>query len=101
VAGHMTVFVARTRGPFWSIKPSRVLLAAVLGTQAVATIIVVYGFLMPAIGWGWAAAVWGYAFVWFLISDRMKLWAYRFLCPGQSAMAHIRRAGQHAAPHSA
>ncbi len=25
VAGHMTIFVTRTRGPFWSIRPARIL----------------------------------------------------------------------------
>jgi len=30
-------------------------------------------------GWRWAAVVWGYAIIWFLLTDRMKLAAYRFL----------------------
>ncbi len=25
VAGHLTIFVTRTRGPFWSIRPARIL----------------------------------------------------------------------------
>ncbi|MGB5631370.1 MAG: plasma-membrane proton-efflux P-type ATPase, partial [Waterburya sp.] len=37
VAGHLTIFVTRTRGPFWSIKPAPVLLGAVLVTQAIAS----------------------------------------------------------------
>jgi H+-transporting ATPase len=37
VAGHLTIFLARTRGPFWSTLPARILLLAVLGTQALAT----------------------------------------------------------------
>jgi H+-transporting ATPase len=61
VAGHLTIFLTRTRGPFWSIRPARIVLVAVLGTQLVATLIAVYGLFMPAIGWGWALAVWGYA----------------------------------------
>jgi len=77
VAGHLTVFVARTRGPFWSIRPAPILLAAVLGTQLVATLIAVYGLLMSPIGWGWALVVWGYALAWFLVGDRVKLMAYR------------------------
>ena len=28
VAGHLTIFLTRTRGPFWSIRPARVLLAS-------------------------------------------------------------------------
>ncbi|QCB49685.1 plasma-membrane proton-efflux P-type ATPase [Rhodococcus sp. PAMC28707] len=81
VAGHLTIFLTRTRGPFWSIRPARILLIAVCGTQAVATLIAVYGLFMSPLGWGWAAAVWGYALLWFLVSDRIKLLAYRILDP--------------------
>jgi H+-transporting ATPase len=81
VAGHMTIFVTRTRGPFWSIRPARALLTAVLGTQAIATIFAVFGILMTPIGWGWGLAVWGYALAWFLVNDRVKLLAYRVFDP--------------------
>jgi len=77
VAGHMTIFVTRTRGPFWSTRPAPVLLLAVIGTQIIATIIAVYGLFMPPIGWAWALAVWGYALAWFFVNDRIKLLAYR------------------------
>lgn len=77
VAGHLTIFLTRTRGPFWSIRPAPILWMAVLGTQAVATLIAVYGLFMTPIGWGWALFVWAYALVWFLVSDRVKLLAYR------------------------
>ena len=77
VAGHLTIFLTRTRGPFWSIKPAKILWMAVLGTQIIATLIAVYGLFMTPLGWGWAAFVWGYALVWFLINDRVKLLAYR------------------------
>ena len=55
VAGHLTIFLTRTRGPFWSIRPARILWMAVLGTQTVATLIAVYGLFMTPLGWGWAA----------------------------------------------
>jgi H+-transporting ATPase len=84
VAGHLTIFLTRTRGPFWSICPARILWIAVLGTQAIATLIAVYGLFMTPLGWGWAAFVWGYALIWFLLSDRVKLRAYRLLDPGKS-----------------
>ncbi|MCV7395734.1 plasma-membrane proton-efflux P-type ATPase [Mycobacterium paraseoulense] len=74
VSGHLTVFVTRTHGPFWSRpRPAGILLAAVIGTQAIATIIAVYGLLMTPLGWGWAAVVWAYALFWFLVEDRVKL----------------------------
>jgi H+-transporting ATPase len=79
VAGHLTIFLTRTRGPFWSIRPARILWIAVLGTQTIATLIAVYGLFMTPLGWGWAAFVWGYALVWFLLNDRVKLVVYRVL----------------------
>ncbi|MEA5422344.1 plasma-membrane proton-efflux P-type ATPase [Synechococcus sp. CCY9202] len=81
VAGHLTIFLTRTRGPFWSIRPARVLLLAVCGTQLVATLIAVYGWLMTPLGWDWALVVWGYALAWFLVNDRLKLMAYSILSP--------------------
>jgi len=84
VAGHLTIFLTRTRGPFWSIRPARILWIAVLGTQIVATLIAVYGLFMTPLGWGWALFVWGYALVWFLLNDRLKLLAYRFLDPAKA-----------------
>lgn len=84
VAGHLTIFLTRTRGPFWSIRPANILLFAVIGTQILATLIAVYGFLMPALGWGWAGFVWVYALTWALISDRVKLLAYRIIDPAKA-----------------
>jgi H+-transporting ATPase len=83
VAGHLTIFLTRTRGPFWSIRPARILLIAVFGTQAVATLIAVYGLFMTPLGWTWAAVVWAYAILWFLVTDRVKLLAYRILDPAK------------------
>ena len=79
VAGHLTIFLTRTRGPWWSIRPAWILLLAVLGTQTVATLIAVYGLFMTPLGWGWALFVWGYAVAWFLVNDPIKLLAYRVL----------------------
>jgi H+-transporting ATPase len=86
VAGHMTIFLTRTRGPFWSIRPAIVLWAAVLGTQIIATLIAVYGLFMTPLGWRWAAFVWGYALAWALVSDRVKLLAYRIVDPTRSVL---------------
>jgi H+-transporting ATPase len=85
VAGHLTIFLTRTRGRFWTIRPARVLLLAVFGTQAVATLIAVYGLFMTPLGWGWALFVWGYALAWFLVNDQVKVLAYRLLDPVKAA----------------
>ena len=68
VAGHLTIFLTRTRGPFWSIRPAKILWMAVLGTQTVATLIAVYGLFMTPLGWKWAGFVWGYAIAWALVN---------------------------------
>jgi H+-transporting ATPase len=96
VAGHLTIFLTRTRGPFWSIRPAKILWIAVLATQIVATMFAVYGFLMTPLGWGWALFVWGYALAWFLINDRVKLLAYRIFDPIEAeAKTKAKAAPQH------
>lgn len=79
VAGHLTIFQTRARGPWWSIRPARILIIAVVGTQILATAICVFGFLVAPLWWGWVALVWGYALICFLITDPLKLLAYRYL----------------------
>ncbi len=79
VAGHFTVFVARTKNHFWSIKPALPLFLAVIITQTIATFIVVYGFLLPAMGWNLALFVWVYALVAFLITDFLKVRLYNLI----------------------
>jgi H+-transporting ATPase len=86
VAGHLTIFLTRTRGPFWSIRPARILWIAVLGTQTIATLIAVYGLFMAPLGWKWAGLVWAYALVWALINDRVKLLAYRIFDPTKPSL---------------
>jgi H+-transporting ATPase len=92
VAGHLTIFVTRTRHRFWSIRPAPILLGAVLGTQTVATLFAVYGIFMSPIGWGWALLVWGYALAWFLVNDQVKLIAYNILDQAKPAvLSRIRK----------
>jgi H+-transporting ATPase len=79
VAGHLTVFVARTKRSFWSVRPATPLLLAVVVTQMVATLITVYGILLPAMGWGLAFLVWGYALSLFVVTDFAKVQLYKLL----------------------
>jgi H+-transporting ATPase len=98
VAGHLTIFLTRTRGRFWTIRPARVLLLAVFGTQAVATLIAVYGVFMTPLGWGWALFVWVYALAWFLVNDQIKVLAYRILDPAEAAPPSVARPKKQAHP---
>jgi H+-transporting ATPase len=77
VAGHFLIFITRTKGHFWSYRPSNILLAAVLGTQTVATIIAVYGLLIPPIGRRLALLVWAYALASFVLTDLAKVFLFK------------------------
>jgi H+-transporting ATPase len=79
VAGHLTIFLARTRGPFWSIRPSGILFWSTIGTKFLATLVVVYGFYISPIGWKLAGIVWLYALVAFVITDLIKVRLYDLL----------------------
>ena len=61
----------------WGTTPGQSFIY-VLGTQAFATFMAVYGFhVMTPIGWDWAGFVWSYAVICALLTDPMKLLAYR------------------------
>ncbi|HUA81839.1 MAG TPA: plasma-membrane proton-efflux P-type ATPase [Dyella sp.] len=80
VAGHSTLYITRTKGWFWQRPyPAPLLLGATFGTEILGTLIAVYGVLITPIGWKYALAVWGYALVWFVFNDQVKMWTYRVL----------------------
>jgi H+-transporting ATPase len=93
VAGHLTIFITRTRGPFWSIRPAPLLLWSAIATKVVATLAAVYGVFMAPVGWRWALLVWGYALAWFVVNDGIKLAAYRVFDPqGPGWLGKMHRA---------
>jgi H+-transporting ATPase len=80
VAGHLTLFVARTRRPFLSKPyPAAILLAAILATQVLAVLIVGLGILVAPIAWKYVGFVWVYCLVWVFLEDWAKLRVYRHL----------------------
>jgi H+-transporting ATPase len=89
VAGSMTIYLTRTRGPFWSIPPARKLVIAVTGAQIIATVITVAGIFVTALSWKYALLVWGYALACFLVTDRIKLLAYRLLDPAKTSTTNL------------
>jgi H+-transporting ATPase len=97
VAGHLTLFVARTKRPFLTKPyPATVLLLAILGTQVTAALIVGFGFLMAPIPWAYIGLIWGYCLVWVFIEDFAKQQVYRHL--ELSGRRHRRFLGHGATP---
>jgi len=104
VAGHLTLFVARTHKPFWSRPfPSPLLLWSAIVTKVLATLFVVFPFgLISPIGWTDVALIWGYCIVWIFIEDRAKLAVYarlRGTTPKQSSFLGLLRANVHPDVH--
>jgi len=80
VAGHLTLFIVRTRRPFLTKPhPAPVLAAAILGTQIIAALIVGFGFLVARIPWSYVGLIWAYCAAWAFIEDWAKLQVYRHL----------------------
>jgi H+-transporting ATPase len=80
IAGHGTIYNTRTDGWFWQKPyPSWLLFWATFSTRIIGTLIAVYGFLIPAIGWTYALYMWGYALSWFVFNDAIKMITYRVL----------------------
>jgi H+-transporting ATPase len=77
VAGHFVIFLTRTEGPFWKSRPANVLLLSVLGTQLVASMLALMGWLVPQVPPLWIVGIWGYAALEVLLVDQAKQWAYR------------------------
>jgi H+-transporting ATPase len=83
VAGHLTIYLARTgQQHFWERPyPALPLLVAAEGTQLVATLFAVYGIFITPVGWIPALLIWAYALVFFLVNDQVKVWLFRFFHP--------------------
>jgi H+-transporting ATPase len=101
VAGHLTLFVARTRRPFFTRPyPAPILLVAILATQFVAAMIVGFGWLVAPIPWSYVGLVWGYCLIWIFIEDWLKLHIYHHLAlTGKGHRAFLNKVKGHLHPH--
>jgi len=80
IAGHLTLFVARTRRPMLTRPyPAPLLMFAIFATQAVAALIAGFGLLVTAVPWTDIGLLWVYCLVWVFIEDAIKLALYRRL----------------------
>jgi H+-transporting ATPase len=79
VAGHLTLFVARSRS--WYLRrpfPAPVMIWAAVATKLAATLLCANGFgLVTPISWPEIALVWGYSIVWSFVTDAAKVSVYR------------------------
>ncbi|HZD86643.1 MAG TPA: plasma-membrane proton-efflux P-type ATPase, partial [Gaiellaceae bacterium] len=81
IAGHLTLFVARSRGPFWARPwPAPAMIWAAVSTKVLATLLVAFGLgLVHTISWPQIGFVWAYCIAWVFAEDWAKLAVYRHL----------------------
>jgi H+-transporting ATPase len=103
VAGHLTLFVARSRS--WYIKrpfPAPIMIWAAVSTKLAATLLCAYGFgLVTPVSWSEIALVWGYSIVWSFVTDAAKVSVYR--CFDRTSPRHrgfLHTLGAHLHPHA-
>ncbi|VAW99733.1 Lead, cadmium, zinc and mercury transporting ATPase; Copper-translocating P-type ATPase [hydrothermal vent metagenome] len=86
VAGHLVLFVARTKGHFWQRPwPAPIMIWSAVVTKLAATLLAAYGFgLITPITWPEIALIWGYSIASALLTDWVKVQVYRHMDRGTS-----------------
>ena len=81
VAGHLVLFVARTKGHFWEKPwPAPVMVWSAIVTKAAATLLAAYGWgLITPITWPEILLIWGYSITSAFVTDIVKVHVYRRL----------------------
>jgi H+-transporting ATPase len=103
VSGHLTLFVARSKGFFLKKPyPAPVMIWSALATKVIGTLLAAYGFgLITPIHWREIALIWGYSLVWAFLTDWAKTIVYRhFNLRGQRHEHFLETVHHHLAPHS-
>lgn len=91
VAGHLTLFVTRTRKPFWSPPyPAPIMLWSAVVTKVLATLFVGMGWFVAQLAWSDIGIIWAYCVLWLFAADRAKLMVYRHLAPPEEQPRHRR-----------
>jgi len=79
IAGHLTIFLSRTKGHFWEIKPSAPLFWSAVITKVLATLFAVYGWFVSPISFSLSLFIWIYAIIAFFVTDLIKVYFYKAL----------------------
>ncbi len=79
VAGHLTLFVSRSKGFFLKKPyPAPVMIWSALITKLIGTALAAFGFgLITPIGWRAIGLIWAYSIVWAFLADWAKMMVYR------------------------
>ncbi|VAW32555.1 Lead, cadmium, zinc and mercury transporting ATPase; Copper-translocating P-type ATPase, partial [hydrothermal vent metagenome] len=81
VAGHLVLFVARSKDHFWKRPwPAPIMVWSTVITKVAATFLAAYGFgFITPISWPEIALIWGYSICSAFVTDLVKVHVYRHL----------------------
>ncbi len=81
VAGHLVLFVARSKDHFWKRPwPAPIMVWSTVITKVAATFLAAYGFgFITPISWPEIALIWGYSICSAFVTDLVKVQVYRHL----------------------
>ncbi|KAG0243845.1 hypothetical protein BGX31_010169 [Mortierella sp. GBA43] len=77
-APHFLIFSTRLTGFFWESVPSLLFTSVIIGTQVIALLMVIFGWLTPAIPVGQALAIFGISFVSCVVLDTIKVLVFKY-----------------------
>jgi len=103
VAGHLTLFVARSKEFFLKKPhPAPVMIWSALATKLIGTLLAAYGFgLITPISWLEITLIWSYAIVWAFLTDWAKTLVYRHFNLGAKHHERFLKTVHHPlVPHS-
>ncbi|KAF9117204.1 hypothetical protein BGX27_000053 [Mortierella sp. AM989] len=86
-APHFLIFSTRLTGYFWENMPSLLFTTVIVGTQVVALLMVIFGWLTPSVPAGQAMAVFGISFVSFVVLDVIKVQVFKYWATGADSLA--------------
>ncbi|KAF9357350.1 hypothetical protein BGX26_003898 [Mortierella sp. AD094] len=85
-APHFLIFSTRLTGYFWENIPSALFIVVIVGTQVVALLMVIFGWLTPAVPITQALAVFGISFASCVILDVIKVQIFKFWTVGAESL---------------
>ncbi|KAG0049059.1 hypothetical protein BGZ83_006066 [Gryganskiella cystojenkinii] len=86
-APHFLIFSTRLTGYFWESVPSWSFIAVIVGTQVVALLMVIFGWLTPAVPVGQALIVFAISFVACVVLDVIKVQVFKFWARGSQSLS--------------
>ncbi len=102
VAGHLVLFVARTKEHFWKRPfPAPIMIWSAVITKAAGTILAAYGFgLITPITWPEVALIWAYSIVSAFVTDIVKVYVFkRIEIKTRHHHAYVKLVKQAITPH--